>query len=191
MKQLVLGSNSPRRKEILSNLGFTFIGRASNIDESVPAHVQINQVSEYLAIQKNRAIPKTNDEVVLTADTIVVLNDEILGKPENHEHAFKMLTKLSGKSHQVITGVCISSDERIVSFSKTTVVRFNDLKATQINHYIEQYRPYDKAGAYGIQEWIGLVAINKLQGSYHNVVGLPSDKVYDELVNNFEIMPLF
>jgi septum formation protein len=190
MKSLILGSNSPRRKEILTQLGFSFHIRASDIDETAPANMAVIEVAEHLAIMKNRVIAKAEDEVVLTADTVVIIDDQILGKPKDGQEAIQMLKQLSGKSHIVLTGVCIASLDRVSSFSSKTAVLFNILTDAQIKHYVTTFQPFDKAGSYGIQEWIGSVAIKELHGSYLNVVGLPADRVYAELVNNFGIHPL-
>ena len=190
MKTLVLGSNSPRRKEILSQLGFSFEVRTSNIEEIVPEKLPVFRVAEHLAIQKNKAISKSLSEVVICADTTVIIDNLILGKPIDANEAKYMLGRLSGRSHKVVTGVCISSDSRLSSFAVTTTVEFHRISKEQIAHYVSTYSPLDKAGAYGIQEWIGYVAIRNIEGSYLNVVGLPADRVYNELVNNFEIRPL-
>lgn len=190
MKKLILGSNSPRRKEILNDLGFEYSVRASDIDETISSDIPVSEVAEHLAIQKNRAIAKFPDEVVLSADTVVIIDNQILGKPENHVDACRMLRLLSNRSHEVITAVCIVAEQKAVSFSVSTKIVFHKLSDEQIEHYVAKFKPMDKAGAYGIQEWIGHVAIKEIQGSYLNVVGLPADRVYQELVNNFGILPL-
>ncbi|MDH5610251.1 MAG: Maf family nucleotide pyrophosphatase, partial [Cyclobacteriaceae bacterium] len=172
--RLVLASNSPRRQQLLKDAGFLFHAEAKPFPENYPAQMDKENVAQYLAGEKNRfhrtVFPT---DILITADTTVILDNHLLEKPENEREAYQMLMKLSGKTHQVITGVCISSRQKTISFAETTLVEFRQLSDEEINHYIGTYRPYDKAGAYGIQEWIGLVGINKIQGSYHNVVGLP------------------
>ena len=190
MKKLILGSNSPRRKEILNELGFDYSIRASDIDETISENIPVKEVAEHLAILKNKAIEKASNEVVLSADTVVIIDNEILGKPKDASEAIAMLRRLSGRNHEVITGVCIMSNQRTVSFSVNTKISFHKLSDEQISNYVSKFNPVDKAGAYGIQEWIGHVAIKEIQGSYLNVVGLPADRVYFELVNNFGIRPL-
>ncbi|MBL6448953.1 septum formation protein Maf [Fulvivirga sp. 29W222] len=183
-RHLILASNSPRRQELLRHAGFEFKVRTKEVDESYPEGTPPEEVAKYLASKKGAAYKIDHqNEVLLTADTIVKLNDEILGKPQNYEDAKRMLTALSGKKHEVITGVCIKSKEKEVTLDDTTLVYFKSLTEEEIDYYITNYSPYDKAGAYGIQEWIGMVGIDKIEGSFFNVVGLPVHKVYQALLS--------
>jgi len=187
MKSLILGSNSPRRKELLTQLGFDFTVRTNEIDEIVPDGMPPAQAAEYLAILKNKVIDRAAHEIVLTADTVVIQSDTILGKPKDALEATNMLRSLSNGQHEVITGVSISSQQQVISFSCRTLVTFNALSAAEIAHYIHTCNPTDKAGGYGIQEWIGLAHIKSIEGSFYNVVGLPTDKVYQVLTTNFQL----
>ena len=163
MYKIILASNSPRRKELLAGLDVPFEVRVINgIDESYPA-----------------SLP--TDELVITADTIVVLDDEVMGKPHDEADACRMLHELSGHTHQVITGVTLTTTERQQSFSVLTDVTFKQLSDDEINYYVTHYRPFDKAGSYGIQEWIGYVGVTQLNGSYFNVMGLPVQRIYEVL----------
>lgn len=189
MSTLVLGSNSPRRQQLLRELGFQFVVRSPNIEEIIPFIIPLTSAAEYLAVKKNQAIQTTPNEVALTADTVVICSNESLAKPANGEEARDMLQKLSDGIHEVITGVCIASADRMCSFSATTRVKFRKILPDEIDLYISRFEPFDKAGAYGIQEWIGLSAISRIEGSYTNVVGLPTEKVYDHLVNIFDFRP--
>ncbi len=177
--KLVLGSKSPRRKELLKNMGYTFEIRVQETDESYPPDLKMEEIPIHIARQKAAALKETlqPDETLLTSDTIVVLNDEVMGKPEDRNQAMEMLTKLSGKTHQVISGLCLWSGDRELVQSVTTHVTFRTLSQATIEHYIDTYKPYDKAGAYGIQEWIGLIGVEKIEGSYTNVVGLPTTEL--------------
>ena len=179
----ILGSNSPRRKKILKEIGLEFSIYSSNIDENFNKEIELEDIPIFLAKKKANALKnklKEND-ILITADTIVIYNNELLSKPENTYQAKKMLEKLSGKSHKVITGVCLSSKNIKSIFSCETIVTFNDLNKFEIEFYINKYKPFDKAGSYGIQEWIGLIGVKKIEGSYTNVVGLPASMVYTEL----------
>lgn len=181
--QLVLGSKSPRRQELLAGMGFDFEVRTKDTDEDFPATIPFKDVPVFLAEIKANAL--TDDlkkgEVLITSDTIVLLENEILGKPTSPENAKEMLQNLAGKSHEVITGVHLKSVEKSVSFSVSTNVFFKPLTDEMISFYIENYKPFDKAGAYGIQEWIGFVGIERIEGSYFNVVGLPVAELWDAL----------
>lgn len=181
--QLILGSKSPRRQELLAGLGFDFEVRTKDTQEDFPNSLAAKEVPAYLAEVKALALINelSKGEVLITSDTIVLLEDEILGKPISPEDAKQMLQKLSGKLHEVITGVHLRSLEKHVSFSVSTKVFFKPLTAGIINFYVENYKPFDKAGAYGIQEWIGFVGIERIEGSYFNVVGLPVAELWDEL----------
>ncbi|OON67658.1 Maf family nucleotide pyrophosphatase [Hymenobacter sp. CRA2] len=182
--RLILASNSPRRRQLLSDLGLAYEVRLKDVDESFPAHLQRAEVAEYLAAHKASAYRADlqADEVLLTADTIVCLDEQVLNKPEDDEDAVRMLTLLQSRAHDVYTGVCLlTGDGREVVFSDQTRVHFRVLSEAEIRHYVRQYRPLDKAGAYGAQDWIGLVAVTRLEGSYFNVMGLPVHRVWEEL----------
>ena len=182
MKKIILASNSPRRKELLAGLGVDFEVRVKKgIDESYPADMPVAEVAEYISRKKASAYDVADDEILLTADTIVVLGDTVLGKPKDAADAAKMLHALSGNTHQVITGCCIRTAETEKHFSVTTDVTFRKLTDGEINTYIERYKPFDKAGSYGIQEWIGYIGVTSINGSYFNVMGLPVQRIYDTL----------
>ena len=183
MKDLILGSSSPRRKQLLESLGFDFCIRTKETDESFPSELHVREVAEYVAWKKANALISeiNNNEVLICADTVVVLGDEILGKPIDREDAISMLSRLSNQKHEVITGVVCYSKERNRSFSTSTYVHFNRLLKEEISFYVDTYQPFDKAGSYGIQDWIGCVGIQRIEGSYTNVVGLPTQEVYTEL----------
>lgn len=185
--KLILASKSPRRKELLSELGYTFEIRTKDTDEYYPSDLEVSSIANYIARLKADDLQDSiqDDEILLTADTIVVCEDQILGKPKSPEEAFAMLSLLSGKTHHVITGVCLQSKTFKIEISATTAVTFKTLTAEEMNFYITNYKPFDKAGGYGIQEWIGLVAVSKIEGSYSNVVGLPTMEVND-LLSEFE-----
>jgi septum formation protein len=179
----ILGSNSPRRKEILKEIGLDFSVYPSNIDENFNKEIELEDIPVFLAEKKANALKnklKEND-ILITADTIVIYKNELLSKPENSYQAKEMLEKLSGKSHKVMTGVCLLSKNNKSIFSSKTIVTFNDLDKFEIEFYVNKYKPFDKAGSYGIQEWIGLIGVKKIEGSYTNVVGLPASMVYTEL----------
>lgn len=183
---LILASNSPRRKEILANAGFNFKVETLSVNEDFPENLDHQKVAEFLAEKKGSAYPEVfKNHIIITADTTVVTNSEILNKPENEEKAYKMLRSLSGNTHQVITGVCIISPSKKVTFSESTKVFFGVISDQEIQHYITNYRPFDKAGAYGIQEWIGMIGIDRIEGSFYNVMGLPIRKIYKTLSDQF------
>lgn len=181
---IILASNSPRRKELLAGLGIDFEIRVQpGIKEQYPAGLDVKEIPMFLAALKaeaNREQMKPND-LLITADTVVVCDGEAMGKPQNDDEARSMLRKLSGKTHHVITGVCIASKEKQRLFSVTTDVVFKNLTEEEIGHYVSKYRPYDKAGAYGIQEWIGYIGVTSINGSFFNVMGLPVQRLYSEL----------
>ncbi|WP_323756659.1 Maf family nucleotide pyrophosphatase [Roseivirga sp.] len=180
--RLILASKSPRRQELLRSLEVDFEIRTKEVDESFPATMPVNEVAEYLAVKKSEAFENLKaNELVITSDTTVLNEGQILNKAENTEEAFEMIQSLSGKTHQVITGVCLRSSNKSVSFSETTKVTFRVLEKAEIEHYIQNYQPFDKAGAYGIQEWIGMVGIEKIEGDFYNVMGLPLHRLYKEL----------
>lgn len=181
---IILASNSPRRKELLAGIGINFEVRVlQGIDESYPADLPIQDTAEYISRKKAAAYREqlADDELVITADTIVVLDDEVMGKPADEQEASSMLHKLSGRTHQVITGVTLTTKERQQSFSVLTDVTFKQLSDEEIDYYITHYHPMDKAGAYGIQEWIGYIGVTGLSGSYFNVMGLPVQRIYEAL----------
>lgn len=184
--KIILASASPRRKELLAGLDIEFEVRLlPGIDESYPANLPTGKIAEYIACEKAAAYNGEigDDEVLLTADTIVVVDDKVLGKPVDADDARRMLGMISGKTHQVITGVCLSTREKTHSFSVETDVTFKILENDEIDYYIENYKPFDKAGAYGIQEWIGYIGVESIKGSYFNVMGLPVQRIYKELKN--------
>lgn len=183
--RVVLASASPRRKQLLKEMGVDFEVLPKHVEEIIPEGLTPKEVAEYLSQLKAKAFYEKEIEgntLIITADTIVALGDEILGKPVDKDDAFRILKSLSGKPHEVITGVTIRSVSKQLTFSVSTKVLFKDLSSEEIEHYIENYKPYDKAGAYGIQEWIGHVAIEKIEGSYFNVMGLPTHLLYEELL---------
>ena len=182
--KVILASNSPRRRELLAGLGLQFEVRVlADIDENYPPTLPATQIAKYIAHKKaeaNRAIMAEN-EMIITADTIVVVYDMVMGKPADDADAIRMLSTLSGKTHKVITGVCITTLNKQTVFDVTTGVTFKTLTDEEINYYITHFHPTDKAGAYGIQEWIGYIGVTGLEGSYYNVMGLPVQRIYDEL----------
>ena len=181
---IILASNSPRRKQLLSTLGLSFEQRSlSGVDESFPPQLQGGDVAEYIACQKALAyLPQLSDkDLLITADTIVYCEGKVFGKPKDRAQAVAMLDSLAGKDHHVYTGVCLATRQWQRHFFADTRVTFAPLSREEIAYYVDNYRPYDKAGAYGIQEWIGLVAVENMQGSYFNVMGLPVQRIYQEL----------
>lgn len=183
---LILASASPRRRELLAACGLDFVlAEKFECEEHYPADLAVEQVAEYLSQLKSNAYPNplNNGDVLLTADTVVIVGNEILGKPKDDADATRMLQTLSGATHKVITGVTIRTTDLVHSFSVESSVSFRELSEEEIAHYIKEYRPLDKAGAYGIQEWIGYVAIERIEGSFYNVMGLPVQRLYLELQN--------
>lgn len=181
---IILASNSPRRRELLSNLGLDFTVRTlKGIDESYPEDLQGKEVALHIVEKKSAAYRNlmAKNDLIITADTIVCVDNEVMGKPKDTVEAHNMLKKLSGKTHEVITAVGIASNEKYHQFAVTTKVRFAQLSDEIISYYVEHYQPYDKAGAYGIQEWIGYVGVESVDGSFFNVIGLPVQRVYSEL----------
>jgi len=184
--KLILASNSPRRRELLAGLELPFTVRVlDDIDESYPSDLKSQDVPCYISRKKALAYVPTlaDDELLITADTVVVLEDKILGKPRDHEDAIKMLRALSGKTHDVITGVTLTTKQIQHTFSSVSHVTFTQFTSQEISHYVNHYRPFDKAGAYGIQEWIGFIGVTRIEGSYFNVMGLPVQMLYQELKN--------
>lgn len=184
--RLILGSKSPRRQELLGSLDFPFRVEVRSVDETFPPNLPVDKLAEFIAEKKAEAFTDLErDELVITSDTVVVCNGIALAKPASAEEAKGMLRMLSGKTHQVITGVCLKTPEDQRSFSETTHVQFDELSEEEIDYYIEKYRPFDKAGSYGIQEWIGMIGIKGIEGDYYNVMGLPLNRLYRELKQSF------
>ena len=181
---IILASNSPRRKELLSGLNIPYeIKTLPDIDESYPDNLTGEDIAIYIAKEKANAYLNQLDEntLLITADTIVLLDGKVYGKPSDETDAKQMLRDLSGKTHQVITGVCITTKDKQVSFGVSSEVRFSKLDDDEIEYYVPNYKPFDKAGAYGVQEWIGYVAVEYISGSYFNIMGLPIQRLYREL----------
>lgn len=184
--KIILASSSPRRQEIFKELNIPFTVEVKHINEHYPSNLKGEAITNYLAKLKAKPFEDELDntnKIIITADTIVWLNNHSLEKPKNKKDAVKMLKLLSGKMHEVITSVCIKTIDIEKTFSSITKVYFKELSDEEINYYVEKYHPLDKAGAYGIQEWIGFIGVTKLEGSYFNVMGLPIDKLYEELIN--------
>lgn len=182
--KIILASNSPRRKDLLAGIDVPFDVRViDGIDESYPDELPTKDIAEYISKKKAAAYRQTMtaDELVITADTIVVLGAQVMGKPHDAIEAHAMLQLLSGQTHQVITGVTLTTLERQTSFSVETDVTFKSLSDDEIDYYVTHYKPFDKAGAYGIQEWIGHIGVTALRGSYFNVMGLPVQRIYETL----------
>lgn len=189
MQKIILASQSPRRRQLLEWAEVPFTVIVSDTDESYPGGLTFEETAIHIARNKALAVKKTCQNLkdrsdllpILAADTIVVLNNRIIGKPTNREDALFILAELSGHQHQVITGVVILNNEKEIAFADTTTVEFYELTATQIEFYVDKYQPYDKAGAYAIQEWIGVVGIRSVNGDFYNVMGLPVSKVVKAL----------
>ena len=182
---IILASNSPRRKELLVRLDLDFeVKVVEGVSESYPAGLPVMDIAEYIAAEKAAAYKDMlgGSNLVITADTVVIVDGEVLGKPKDMEDAKLMLRKLSGKTHHVVTGVCLTTEVRQRRFSVVTDVVFKELTDDEINYYVEKYKPLDKAGAYGIQEWIGYIGVTSITGSFFNVMGLPVQRIYEELL---------
>ena len=182
---IILASNSPRRRELLSGLDLEYeVKVLPDIEEGYPEGLSMEEIPRYIAAEKAAAYKDiiADNDLIITADTVVVLGDEVLGKPTDLDDARRMLKELSGKTHQVITGVYLMTKEKERGFSVVTDVTFKELSDEEIDYYVEKYRPLDKAGAYGIQEWIGYIGVTGLNGSYFNVMGLPVQRIYNELL---------
>jgi septum formation protein len=182
-RKLVLGSASPRRKELIEGLGLNCEVRTKNVDENYPADLNIYEVPEYLAQLKAQPLLQglKEDEVLLTSDTVVIMNDDILHKPKDEQNAYEMLRALSGQQNEVVTGVSLISTLAKVVFSSRTKVFFSTLSDEDIHYYIKTYKPFDKAGGYGIQEWIGQIGVERIEGCFYNVMGLPIHQVWKSL----------
>lgn len=184
--EIILASNSPRRKELLAGLDIPFeVKCIPGIDESYPDDLPLERVAEYISCQKANAYKQfmKSNQLIITADTVVLCNNRIIGKPQDRQDAASILQLLSGQTHCVITGVTILDKDKDLSFSTTSHVKFATLSTEEINYYIDNYAPYDKAGAYGIQEWIGFIAVESIAGSYFNIMGLPVQRLYRILKN--------
>lgn len=182
--RIILGSKSPRRKQLLEGLDVSFEILTQDAEENYPDNLKKEEIPLFLAEMKSKAFEKIikNNELVITADTIVWLTDKTLEKPSDYNDAFRILKTLSGKQHQVYTGVYIKTINNTISFYDCTNVFFKDLSDFEIKYYLDNYKPYDKAGAYGVQEWIGYVAVEKIEGCFFNVMGLPLPKLYNNLL---------
>ena len=183
--KVILASNSPRRKELLKGIDIDFeVKLLPNIDESYPESLRGDEIAEFVALKKATPyIPSlAANDLLITADTIVLLEGVVYGKPSNKEEAKEMLRTLSGKTHSVISGVCLTSIDKQISFSATSEVEFAELTDSEIEYYVNHYSPFDKAGSYGVQEWIGYVAVKNINGSYYNIMGLPIHRLYRELI---------
>jgi len=183
-KQLILASGSPRRQELFKELNIPFRIEVKEINEVYLLSLKAEEITNYLALQKAKAFDGflKDGDIVITSDTIVWLNNRALEKPKNKKQAVAMLQALSNTTHKVITSVCLKSKNKEIIFYDTTQVSFKKLSLEEIIYYVEKYKPFDKAGAYGIQEWIGFIGVTKLEGSYFNVMGLPVHKLYEELL---------
>lgn len=181
---VILASKSPRRQELLRGIGLEFSVLTKEVDESYSKNISVFDVAPYLSVKKAKSFEDTelpNDYMVITADTVVVVDDTILGKPKDEEDARNMLRLLSGKKHSVITGVTIHTKDKTKTFSVASKVSFDELSDDEIEYYVNVYKPFDKAGSYGVQEWIGYIGVNCVEGSYFNVMGLPTHKLYQML----------
>jgi septum formation protein len=181
--EIILASQSPRRLQLLTDSGFKVITKPADIDETIPKHISNNEAAKYLAKEKAKAIDiQLNDnQCIIASDTIVILNEIIYGKPIDRDDAIHILSQLQNSVHEVITGVCIRTKDKEVIFDDTSKVWLNAMSHNEICYYIDTFKPYDKAGAYAIQEWIGYTKISKIEGTYTNIMGLPMDKVYANL----------
>lgn len=181
--ELILGSKSPRRQELLKGMGFDFKIRTLETDESYPDSLSSDEVAGYLAEIKADALLPTlsEEELLITSDTVVLIDQKVLGKPNNAEEAFEMISELAGRTHRVITGVHLATTQMRCTFSVCTEVQFSPLDSEEIQFYISNFQPMDKAGAYGIQEWIGFIGIEKMNGSYYNVMGLPTSELWKRM----------
>ncbi len=188
---IILGSASPRRKDILSQLNYQFKQISLDVNEEYPKSLPSVEIAEYLSRKKAKAYQEQllSNELLITADTTVCLLDKVLNKPSDEKEAFEMLSLLSGKEHKVVSGVCLSTKANVISFSVSTKVVFKELSKEEILFYIKNYQPFDKAGAYGIQEWIGLIGVKKIEGSYFNVMGLPSFALEEALCSFMKTFP--
>jgi len=189
MKKIILASKSPRRSFLMKEAGFEFEVKTREIEESYPPEMPVEEVAEFLAKKKADGVMDfiENEEIIITSDTVVILNNKIYGKPKDKADAMQMLREISGTMHRVITGVCIRSREREVAFSDVAEVYISEMTDAEIEYYIDHCKPFDKAGSYGIQEWLGYVKVARINGSYATVMGLPVHRVYEILRGEFGI----
>ena len=183
-KKIILASGSRRRRELMSGLGIDYtVDTETRFDEFYPDGLEIRRIPEYLACGKSRAYPRPlgKDDILITADTLVYCQERILGKPKSREEAVEMLRLLQNNKHTVLTGVCIRSLDKEISFTSSSDVYFNKISDEEIDYYIDHYKPFDKAGSYGVQEWIGYIGLLKIEGSFYNIMGLPVQRLYTEL----------
>lgn len=183
-KKIILASGSPRRRELMSGLGIDYtVDTETRFDEFYPDGLEIRRIPEYLACGKSHAYPRPlgKDDILITADTLVYCQERILGKPKSREEAVEMLRLLQNSKHTVLTGVCIRSLDKEISFTSSSDVYFNKISDEEIDYYIDHYKPFDKAGSYGVQEWIGYIGLLKIEGSFYNIMGLPVQRLYTEL----------
>jgi len=185
-KKILLASKSPRRQELLKGLGISFEIVVVNCDETYPNHLKNEKITDFISETKAKSYSELKkNEILITADTLVALGDQILGKPKDEAHAFEMIKSLSQNTHQVYTSVSIKSTDQLITISDKTEVSFDFISDDEIYYYIENYQPMDKAGAYGIQEWLGFAKVSKINGCYYNVMGLPLNKLYHTLKDKF------
>jgi len=187
-KKLILASKSPRRSQLLREAGFSFLNKTKDVDESYPEGLKPYEIAEYIANKKAKGCAdflegEPDDTILITSDTIVVLHDKIYGKPKDYEDAVRILKELSGQTHQVITGVCLRDANKTKTFHGVSKVTFSELSEEEIDYYLNACEPYDKAGSYGVQEWLGHCKITKIEGTYANIMGLPVDLVYENLLS--------
>ena len=182
-KKIILASNSPRRQELLRGLEMEFEIKSSPVDESIPSDIPAEYVAAYLSKLKSESFPDEllENEILITSDTVVIENEHVLGKPQSDQEAFDMIKSLSGATHTVMTAVTIKDRLKRITLEDETLVTFRFLEEEEIWHYIKEYKPFDKAGAYGIQEWIGFIGVSRIEGSYFNVMGFPLHLVYEQL----------
>ena len=183
--KIVLGSKSPRRKQLLESAGFNIRVLAKEVDESYPEDMNLSEVAEYLAIKKAKAFHNDDvlgDEILVTADSVVIKENVFFGKPDDRAHAIDMLTQLQGAVHQVYTGVCIRKGNEMKSFSEKADVKFANMNQDEICYYVDAYQPFDKAGSYGVQDWIGLCKVEWMNGTFANIMGLPVHRIYQEIM---------
>lgn len=182
--KIILASQSPRRQQLLQKLDLDFKVEVKSVEEKYPTDLEKEKIPAFLAKLKAEAFSNLEkDTLLITADTIVILEDEVLEKPQNKAHAQEMLEKLSGKKHEVFTGICLTTCKNQEIFTVQSSVYFKNLTKKEIEYYIEKYEPFDKAGAYGIQDWLGYIAVEKIEGCYYNVMGLPTSKLYQKILN--------
>ena len=180
--KIILASSSPRRSFLLNEIGIEHTIVKYDFDESIPDYITPEETAQYIANLKSSQIKPIKDNCIyIFSDTVVVVDQQVLGKPKDSAEAIQMLTLLSGKSHRVVTGVCFKSSTKEISFSETTIVTFRELSEVEIKYYVDKFEPFDKAGAYGIQEWIGVIGVSSIEGSYNNVMGFPTSKIVTEL----------